>query len=55
MLKGHSVLFYRMSDFISLIEAKNPVAFSRFKERLRKIELLILDYVKTLISVKKYA
>ncbi|WP_347233072.1 ATP-binding protein [Succinivibrio dextrinosolvens] len=43
MLKGHSVLFYRMSDFISLIEAKNPVAFSRFKERLRKIELLILD------------
>ncbi len=43
MSKGLSVIAYRMSDLITLIESKDRLGMSRFKDRLRRIKLLILD------------
>lgn len=43
MEKGYSAMFYKMSELITLIEAKDTVSRARFVERLRKIKLLIID------------
>lgn len=51
MTKGHSVMFYRMNDLITIIENKDQLGLSRFKERLKRIKLLIIDdYGLTRIS-----
>lgn len=43
MSKGHSVLFFRMNDLITIIENKDKLGLARFKERLKRIKLLIID------------
>lgn len=43
---GHAVQFYRASDLVSLLQEKFAAGtLSRFREKLRKVELLILDEV----------
>ena len=36
-------MFFRMNDLVTIIESKDKLALSRFKDRLRRIKLLILD------------
>lgn len=43
MKKGYSTMFFRMNDLVTIIESKDKLALSRFKDRLRRIKLLILD------------
>lgn len=43
MSLGYSVMFYRMADLIAIIQSKDALGISRFKERLRAIKLLIID------------
>lgn len=43
MKRGLSVMFFRMSDLITIIENKDLQGLSRFKERLKRIKLLIID------------
>lgn len=40
---GHPVIFYRMSDLIMIMETKEPAAFVRFRDYLKKFHILILD------------
>lgn len=44
--QGHAVQFYRASDLVALLQEKFATGMlSRFREKLRKMELLILDEV----------
>jgi DNA replication protein DnaC len=43
MKKGYSVRYFRMMEFAAVIDAKTENAFSRFKNQLYKVDLLILD------------
>ncbi len=55
MQKGYSALFFRMNELSTIIEAKDRVSLARFIDKLRRISLVVIDYVKTLVIVKKYA
>jgi hypothetical protein len=44
-----------MNELSTIIEAKDRVSLARFIDKLRRISLIIVDYVKTLVIVKKYA
>ncbi len=43
MEHGRTVLFYDTADLCATLQAKDNTAFASFKERLRKVALLILD------------
>ena len=55
MQKGYSALFFRMNELSTIIEAKDRVSLARFIDKLRRISLIVIDYVKTLVIVKIYS
>ena len=55
MQKGYSALFFRMNELSTIIEAKDRVSLARFIDKLRRISLILIDYVNTLVIVKIYS
>jgi DNA replication protein DnaC len=43
MTYGYSCKFYRINDLITIIENKDSASFMRFKDKMRRISILIID------------